>query len=89
MIGVALLGWSSFEFDTIQGNGECVSLDLKFWVVTHYEGLHDPLVCTACTGQTAHGLSISSYPSVSNRYSILLLIRKNSASYTTAIAVRL
>ena len=21
MIGVALLGWSSFEFDTIQGNG--------------------------------------------------------------------
>ena len=22
--GVALLGWSSFEFDTIQGNGECI-----------------------------------------------------------------
>ena len=24
MIGVALLGWSSFEFDTIQGNGKCI-----------------------------------------------------------------
>ena len=26
MIGVVLLGWSSFEFDTMQVNGECLFL---------------------------------------------------------------
>ena len=26
VIGVVLLGWSSFEFDTIQVNGECLFL---------------------------------------------------------------
>ena len=27
VIGVVLLGWSSFEFDTIQGNGKCMFLN--------------------------------------------------------------
>ena len=33
LIGVALLGWSSFEFDTIQGNGWCIFVVLVSWAL--------------------------------------------------------
>ena len=36
VIGVALLGWSSFEFDTVQGNGWCIFLDPLISILGSY-----------------------------------------------------
>ena len=53
-IGVALLGWSSFEFDTIQVNGECLkslkgkSTHLLFKCISL---LYNALFITLCTVQ--------------------------------------